>query len=106
MDTNYAMKHRLIRIGTPTEDRVYRVFAAFQTRIFDPEDDVFKYYEQIGSLDETAYRETVEQVGALSMIHLADAPQYPAQLLFLSTCSYHTKDGRFVVAAYRTDEAE
>lgn len=106
MDTNYAMQHRLIRIGTPTEDRVYRVFAAFQTRIFDPEDDVFKYYEQIGSLDETAYRETVEQVGALSMIHLADAPQYPAQLLFLSTCSYHTKDGRFVVAAYRTDEAE
>ena len=106
MDTNYAMKHRLIRIGTPTEDRVYRVFAAFQTRIFDPEDDVFKYYEQIGSLDETAYRETVEQVGALSMIHLADAPQYPAQLLFLSTCSYHTKDGRFVVAAYRADEAE
>lgn len=106
MDTNYAMQHRLIRIGTPTEDRVYRVFAAFQTRIFDPEDDVFKYYEQIGSLDETAYRETVEQVGALSMIHLADAPQYPAQLLFLSTCSYHTKDGRFVVAAYRADEAE
>ncbi len=25
-----------------------------------------------------------------------------AQLLFLSTCSYHTKNGRFVVAAYRT----
>ena len=100
-DPNYAMKHRIIHIGTPTEDRLYRVFAAFQTRIYDPEDDVFKYYEQIGSLDEVTYRDTVAQVGSLSMIDLTDEPQYPAQLLFLSTCSYHTKDGRFVVAAYR-----
>ena len=106
MDTDYALKHRMIQIGTPTEDRLYRVFAAFQSRIYKPEDDVFKYYEQIGALDEMAYRDTVAQVRSLSMIDLADAPQYPAQLLFLSTCSYHTKDGRFVVAAYRTDTDE
>ena len=103
MDPNYALKHRLINIGTPTEDRVYRVYAAFQTKIYNPEDNVFKYYEQIGSLEEAAYRDTVAQVRSLSMIDLSDSPQYPAQLLFLSTCSYHTKDGRFVVAAYRTD---
>ena len=82
------------------------MFAAFQTRIYDQDDDVFKYYEQIGSLDEMAYRDTVDHVRSLSMINLADAPQYPAQLLFLSTCSYHTKDGRFVVAAYRADAEE
>ena len=103
MDSNYAMKHRVIQVGTPTGDRLYRVFAAFQSRIYAPEDDVFKYYEQIGDLDELVYRETVERVRSLSMIDLADAPQYPAQLMFLSTCSYHTKDGRFVVAAYRSD---
>ena len=102
-DPEFAQKHRLIHIGTPTEDRVYRVYAAFQTRIYDPEDDVFKYYEQIGTLEKPAYSDTVSQIRALSMIDLADAPQYPAQLLLLSTCSYHTKDGRFVVAAYRTE---
>ncbi len=101
-DPDYAAEHRLIRIGTPTEDRVYRVYAAFQTRIYDRDDDVFKYYERIGSLDEQTYRDTVEKVRSMSLIDLADAPQYPAQLLFLSTCSYHTKNGRFVVAAYRT----
>ncbi len=101
-DPDYALNHRLICIGTPTEDRVYRVYAAFQTRIYEPDDVVFKYYEQIGSLDEQTYRDTVAKVRSLSMIDLADAPQYPAQLLFLSTCSYHTKDGRFVVAAYRS----
>ena len=100
-DPNYAQKHREIFIGPPTEDRVYRVYAAFQTRIYNEDADVFRYYEQVGSLDEPIYRDTVARIRSLSMIHLGDAPQYPAQLLFLSTCSYHTKNGRFVVAAYR-----
>ena len=100
-DPDYALTHRFINIGTPTEDRVYRVYAAFQTRIYGADENVFKYYEQIGALDAPAYRDTVAQIRAMSMIDLTDAPQYPAQLLFLSTCSYHTKNGRFVVAAYR-----
>ena len=106
MDPDYAREHRLIFVGTPTEDRFYRVFAVFQTRIFAPEDDVFKYYEQIGSLDEPDYRDTVTHVRSMSMYDMTDVPQYPAQLLFLSTCSYHTQEGRFVVAAYRTDADE
>ena len=102
-DPDYALEHRLIRIGTPTENRRYRVFAAFQTKIYDENANVFKYYERLGSLDEMTYLDTVSNIRSMSMIDLADAPQYPAQLLFLSTCSYHTKDGRFVVAAYRVE---
>lgn len=105
-DPDYALQHRTIHIGTPTEDRIYRVYAAFQTRIYAPEDNVFKYYERLGALEEPLYRDTVAEVRSMSMIDLADAPQYPAQLLFLSTCSYHTQDGRFVVAAYRADAGE
>ncbi len=103
MDPDYAKAHQLINIGTPTEDRIYRIYAVFQTRIYNEDDEVFKYYEQIGELDEPVYRDTVNQIRTLSMYDMEDAPQYPAQLLFLSTCSYHTKEGRFVVAAYRTD---
>lgn len=105
-DPDYALKHRLIYVGTPTEDRVYRVFAAFQTKIYDANANVFKYYERLGSLNEPTYLDTVSNIRSMSMVDLADAPQYPAQLLFLSTCSYHTKNGRFVVAAYRTDVDE
>ena len=105
-DPEYALKHRIINIGTPTEDRVYRVFAAFRSRIYEAGANTFKYYERIGSLDELTYRDTVEHVRSLSLIDLADAPRDGAQLLFLSTCSYHTKEGRFVVAAYRADTGE
>lgn len=102
-DPDYAILHRLVKIGTPTENRRYRVFAAFQTKIYDESANVFKYYERLGDLDEATYNDTVEHIRSMSMYDLADAPQYPAQILFLSTCSYHTKDGRFVVAAYRVD---
>ncbi len=104
VDPDYAVLHRLIKIGTPTENRRYRVFAAFQTKIYDESANVFKYYERLGSLDQQTYLDTVEHIRGMSIYDLSDAPQYPAQLLFLSTCSYHTKDGRFVVAAYRVDQ--
>ena len=101
-DYDYAVSHQDIVFSTPDGERVYRVFAAFQTRVYSDRDDVFKYYEEIGQLGQDEYEQTVETVRGMSVPSLPDAPEYPAQLLFLSTCSYHTDDGRFVVAAYRT----
>lgn len=100
-DTDFAQKHRDILFFTPEEDRVYRVFAAFQTKV-EEGGDVFRYYEAVGSLPREAYEEAVAYYRALSMIQTGEAPQYPQQLLLLSTCSYHTSNGRFVVVAYRT----
>lgn len=100
-DYDYAERHRDIRFYVNGKERIYRVFAAFQTKVYDDRDDVFKYYEAVGDLSKAEYDQTVENVRALSEPKLPDAPAYPAQLMFLSTCSYHTDDGRFVVAAYR-----
>lgn len=100
-DYNYAINHKDIRFFTHGEERVYRVFAAFQTKVYSDREDVFKYYEAVGDLDEAEYNDAVENIRRMSQPSLPDAPQYPAQLMFLSTCSYHTDDGRFVVAAYR-----
>jgi sortase B len=101
-DYDYAVSHQDIVFSAPDGERVYRVFAAFQTRVYSDRDDVFKYYEEIGSLGQDEYEQTVEAVRGMPVPSLPDAPEYPAQLLFLSTCSYHTDDGRFIVAAYRT----
>ena len=100
-DYNYAEEHRDISFFVNGEERIYRVFGAFQTKIYGDRDNVFKYYEQIGDLKQEEYEQTVEAVRTLSAPKLPYAPEYPAQILFLSTCSYHTDDGRFVVAAYR-----
>ena len=62
-----------------------------------------KYYEAVGALSQAEYEQAVSSVRAMSSLSLNAAPEYPQQLLFLSTCSYHTANGRFVVAAYRTE---
>ena len=100
---DYATAHPDIRFFTADGERIYRVFSAFQTKVFDDKDDsdVFKYYEETGDLSREEYDYVVKCVTDLSTVHLPNSPEYPQQILFLSTCSYHTDDGRFVVAAYR-----
>ena len=100
-DEAYARAHAELRLSMPDGERVYRVFAAFQTRVYAEREQVFKYYEAVGALDAERYAETVSCIRAMSIPQLPWAPEYPAQLLYLSTCSYHTAEGRFVVAAYR-----
>lgn len=96
-DYSFAAKHRDIVLSTAEGDRVFCVFAAFYTQL---EESNFKYYEAVGDLSKVNYVQTVENLLSSSDITLNDAPEYPASLMLLSTCSYHTKDGRFVVAAY------
>ena len=100
-DPDYAAAHQEVLLDTMDGQRVYRVFAAFQTQKYDEEDEVYKYYNSVGNFDESGYREVLGNIQSLSVIDIGNTPAYPAQLMLLSTCAYHTEDGRFVVAAYR-----
>ena len=61
----------------------------------------FAYYRSVGELSKDEYEGVLENVRNMSLISLNEAPKYPEQIMFLSTCYYHTDEGRFVVAAYR-----
>lgn len=100
-DANYADEHCYIRFDTEHERRIYRVFAALRTQVYAEDEDVFKYYEAVGDLDEEGYNRIVSELYNLSLIDIVELPQYPSQIMMLSTCAYHTDEGRFVVAAYR-----
>ena len=100
---DYALEHRDIIFDTADEHRVYRVFAVFRTQVVDKDSDAFKYYESVGDFDEYAYSDVISQYKYMSMIDIGEEPEYPAQIMLLSTCAYHTENGRFVVAAYRIE---
>ncbi len=100
-EADFALNHRDIILSTPEGDRTYRVFAVFRTTISD-DPSVFPYYDAVGNLGEADYTEAAERFRAMSEVDFADAPAYLAQLMILSTCSYHTSNGRFVVISYRT----
>ena len=98
-DTEWAKQHRDIEFDAPEEHRVYRVFAAVQTKVGG--ENELKYYEKTGKLSDKEYTAFVKELSEASVIEIDDRPTDKQQLLLLSTCSYHTEDGRFVVAAYR-----
>lgn len=103
-DPDFADSHRDVVLDTLSEHKIYRVFAAFQTKVYDEEDDdddVYRYYNSVGKFDESGYAYVLDSIRSLSLIDIGNIPEYPAQLMLLSTCAYHTEDGRFVVAAYR-----
>lgn len=100
-DVAWAEEHRDFEFSTSREERTYRVFAAFKTKI--GADGEFKYYEYVGNLGYNEYEDAVNRFIENSETAMTDTPKDKAQILILSTCSYHTENGRFVVVAYRTD---
>lgn len=100
-DASYARMHKDILFRTVSGNRVYRVFGAFRTQVLPESDPAYHYNRTVGELSESEYADALEQIRSMSLISLNDAPSYPEQIMLMSTCAYHTDDGRFVVAAYR-----
>ena len=95
-------EHPVIRFDTVYEQREYIVMAAFLSRIYGKEErGVFRYYEYFDLSDEAVFSEYVQQVKAAALYDTGITAEYGDELLALSTCNYHTADGRFVVVAKR-----
>lgn len=98
---DYWASHPDVILKTKDETRLYQIFAAFATKVYDKDDDSgdFKYYEAVGEKTKEQYDADVKDVIALSYLDSGVVPEYPAQIVYLSTCAYHEDNGRFVLAA-------
>lgn len=101
-DPDYAGEHPVIRFDSLTEERSYEVLGAFYARVYGGEErDVFRYYRYTDLAEEDDFNAYVRQVKAASRCDTGVDAVFGDALLTLSTCSYHTEDGRFVVVAKR-----
>ncbi len=73
----------------------YKVIAVLQTQVKTRED--FLYYEYDDIETESAYREYIDGLWENSVYIIGEKPEYPQQLISLSTCAYHEDEGRLVV---------
>lgn len=103
LSEEYWSTHSDIIFRTRDETRIYKIFAAFPTKVYDEDDDSddFKYYDSVGKMTKETYEASVKDINSLSALDTGMTPSYPAQIVFLSTCAYHDENGRFVLAAYR-----
>ena len=101
-DEDYYKKHKIIRFTTDNEDNEYEIMAVFKSRVYyKSEKNVFRYYQFINPKSEKEYNEFVENSKKASLYDTKVDSEYGDELITLSTCSYHTEDGRFVVVGVK-----
>lgn len=95
---DFYKKHPTIRFTTENEDAEYDIIAVFRSRVYNKSDkNVFKYYNFINSESEKEYNNFIKNSKEASLYEIEETAKYGEQLITLTTCSYHTEDGRFVV---------
>lgn len=98
----FYQEHPVIRYTTLYEEQEYEIFAVFLSRVFyQDETDVFRYYQFFQADTEEEFAYYVDNCRELSLYDTGVVPEYGDELLTLTTCEYHTENGRLAVAARR-----
>ena len=97
-DYNFYVQYPIINFTTVDEDAEYEIISVFKSRVYyKSEQNVFRYYYFINAETEDEYNEFVSNAKNASLYNIDANATYGDQLITLSTCSYHVKDGRFAV---------
>ena len=101
-DKKFYEEHKTVFFDTRYEIRDYEVVAAFYAKAYPKgEEEGFCYYQYKDLRSESAFNEYVANVKAIAIYDTGITPVYGDELITMSTCNYHTEDGRFVVVARR-----
>lgn len=104
-DREFYESHRTLKFDTIYKggQGTYEVIAAGYTKIYPKDSKAFKYYQYAGITSKVDFDEYIRGVKKLSVYDTGVSAEYGDQLVTLSTCAYHEKDGRFFVVAKRID---
>jgi sortase B len=99
-EKSYWENHKYIYYDSLTEEHVYQVVCAFNSRVLDKDERGFRYYSFTGSGgDEQAFDNYVSSIMSRRIYDTGVDVKFGDKLITLSTCAYYVEDGRFVVVA-------
>ena len=97
---DYYNAHPNIKFTTTEEDATYRIFSVFPSRTYyQYEQNVFRYYFFVNAKDEQDFNNFVSNAKKSSLYDTGITAEYGDSLMTLSTCAYHTENGKFAVVA-------
>lgn len=96
---DFYKNHKYVQFNTIYGNATYEVIAAFRTNILSPEEEGFRYYQFFDAASEADFMQFVSGCKAMTSYNIDTSAQYGDSLITLSTCAYHTENGRFVVVA-------
>lgn len=104
-DQAFYNDHKTIKFTTNQEESEFEIIAVFLSRVYyKSETDVFRYYYFINAENEQEFNSYVQNCKNSSLYNIEATAQYGDQLLTLSTCSYHTNNGRLAVVAKKINK--
>jgi len=101
-------KHRTFRFDTIYKggQGTYEVIAAGYSEIYPENSQNFKYYQYADLTSKEEFYEYVQGVKSLTPYEIEATAEYGDQLVTLSTCAYHTDNGRFFIVGKRVDDKQ
>lgn len=102
-DEEFWQENMVFAFDSIYAEQQYEVFAAVECSILNEGEDGFRYYNYSGDLTRVGFNELVYWLTEQAEYDTGIIPTYGEQILILSTCSYHTNNGRFIVAARRSE---
>ena len=101
---SYYKEHPTISFTTADEEGVYDIISIFRSKVYYTSDNVFKYYFFINPKTKEEYNDYIKNIKENSLYNIEQTADYGTQLITLSTCSYHVKDGRFVIVGAKKEK--
>ncbi len=98
---DYFKSHEIIEFSTLYEERQYRVISVFRSEVLPDDSDEFRYYDFYQADSKEAFDHFYQNIKELSEYDTGITADYGDTFITLSTCAYHTENGRFVVVAKR-----
>ncbi|MDO4816158.1 MAG: class B sortase [Bacillota bacterium] len=98
-DEDFYQTHKTFSFDTIYEKQTYEVVAAIKTEIPPEGEECFRYYEYTGKNDADMFRQYVDFINENKLYSTGVELQEGDSILTLSTCAYHTEQGRFIVVA-------
>lgn len=99
---SFYKEHKTIRFDTLYEEGTYEIVAVFVSKVYDVDEDVFKYYSFYRAENQQQFDEYIQNVKKLSLYDTGVTAEYGDTLITLSTCEYSQTDGRMVVVAKKS----
>ncbi len=94
-------EHRYIHFDTLYEERVYEIVAVGKTSIQKEVSNTFPYHDYANIWDTESLSQYLEYAGRTAVFSMPNVMNKDNEILTLSTCAYHQKNGRLLIVANR-----
>lgn len=105
-DPAYFQAHREIHFDTIYETGIYEAVAVLKTRILNENEQGFRYYRFFQYDNREQFGQCADFVRANQLFDTGRSPRYGDRILMLSTCEYSQENGRLVIVAVKSGDAE